>query len=66
MSLWSWLRGLRKRDEDEDRPVPEGGIDAIRADQRATLTYGVTPEQAARIARRDAEELAEAEDEQGR
>ena len=53
MSLISWLKGLRKREEDdEDRPIPEGGIDALRADQEATLQYGITPEQAARIARR--------------
>lgn len=54
MSLLSWLKGLRRREaeDDEDRPIPEGGIDALRADQEATLQYGVTPEQAARIARR--------------
>jgi hypothetical protein len=53
MSLLGWLKGLRKRDEDdEERPLPEGGIDALRADQQDTLQYGVTPEQAARIAKR--------------
>jgi hypothetical protein len=55
MSLLSWLKGLRKREDDEDRPLPEGGIDAIRADQEATLRYGVTPEEAARIAKREDE-----------
>lgn len=52
MSLLSWLKGLRTREDDEDRPLPEGGIDALRADQAATQQYGVTPEQAARIAKR--------------
>ena len=62
MGFLSWLKGRRKpeddralehgQDEEEEAPLPEGGIDAIRADQQATLTYGVTPEQAARIAKR--------------
>ena len=65
MGLLRWLKGLGKREEGEDSPLPEGGIDALRADQQATLTYGIPPEQAERISRRDAEELerAEAEDE---
>ena len=52
MGLLSWLRGRRKREDEDEALLPEGGIDAIRADQQATLTYGVTPEQAARIAKR--------------
>ena len=62
MGLLRWLRGPKKR-EDEEGPLPEGGIDALRADQQATLRYGVTPDQAERISRRDAEELERAEDE---
>jgi hypothetical protein len=62
MSLLSWLKGLRKRED--DGPLPEGGIDALRADQEATLRYGIPPDQAERISRRDAEELERAEDEQ--
>jgi hypothetical protein len=57
MSLWSWLKRL------SERGAPAGDIDAIRADQGATLAYGVTPEQAERISRRDAEELERAESE---
>ncbi len=56
MSLWSWLKGLSKREG------PEGDIDAIRADQAATQAFGVPPEQAERISRRDAEELEQAEE----
>ena len=56
MSLWSWLKGLSKREG------PTGDVDAIRADQQATLRYGVTPEQSERISNRDAEELERAED----
>lgn len=59
MSLLSWLRGRRKRDEakresPEQRPV-EGGIDSLRADQLTTLASGITPEEAARLAERDDE-----------
>jgi hypothetical protein len=55
MSLWSWLKGLSKRQG------PRGDIDAMRVDQQATRAYGVTPEQAERIAKTDAEDLEEAE-----
>ena len=66
MGLLRWLKGLGKRDPDPESPIPEGGIDALRADQRATLTYGIPQEQAARMARRDTEELerSEAEDQE--
>jgi hypothetical protein len=65
LGLLRWLKGLVKPNEDDESPLPEGGIDALRADQQATLTYGIPPEQAERMSRRDAEELerAEAEDE---
>jgi hypothetical protein len=67
MSLWSWLRGLGKR-EDEDalrraederhetrdeQRFTEGDIEGIQADQRASRDFLQTPEQTERLAEDD-------------
>lgn len=48
--LW---RGEGK--EPPDYPIPDGGIDALRADQQTTLASGISPQEADRLSDRDEE-----------
>ena len=58
MRLFDWIKQLRQRTT-PDYPIPKGGIDALRADQETTLAYGIRPEQAERIAKREDDPDAE-------
>jgi hypothetical protein len=69
MGLRSWLRGLRKREDEaaleraeelklespEERRISEGDFEGLQADEQAGLAFGATPEQSERLAERDDE-----------
>ena len=69
MGLRSWLRGLRKREDEaplnraeemqlespQERRISEGDMEGMQADEQAGLTWGEAPEGAARLAERDDE-----------
>ena len=69
MGLRSWLRGLRKREDDaalkraeemklespEERRISEGDMEGMQADEQAGLSWGETPEGADRLAEHDDE-----------
>jgi hypothetical protein len=69
MGLRSWLRSLRKREDDaalkraedmklespEERRITEGDFEGMQADEQAGLTWGETPGGADRLAERDDE-----------
>ena len=69
MGLRSWLRSLRKREDDaaleraenmqlespEERRISEGDLEGMQADEQAGLSWGETPEGADRLAERDDE-----------
>ena len=69
MGLRSWLRKLRKREDDaaleraeemqlespEERRISEGDMEGMQADEQAALSWGETPEGADRLAGRDDE-----------
>jgi hypothetical protein len=64
VGLRSWLRRLRKRDDDaaldraeemqlespEERRISEGDMEGMQADEQAALSWGETPEGADRLA----------------
>jgi hypothetical protein len=69
MGLRSWLRGLRRREDEaalnraeemqlespQERRISEGDMEAMQADEQAGLTWGETPEGADHLAERDDE-----------
>jgi hypothetical protein len=69
MGLRSWLRGLRRREDEaalnraeemqlespQERRISEGDMEGMQADEQAGLTWGETPEGADRLAERDDE-----------
>jgi hypothetical protein len=69
MGLRSWLRGLRRREDDAaleraedmqletpgERRITEGDMEGMQADEQAGLAWGETPEGADRLAERDDE-----------
>lgn len=58
MGLFDRIRRLFRGEGDKDAPdypIPEGGIDALRADQQTTLASGLTSQEADRLAERDDE-----------
>jgi hypothetical protein len=56
MGLLDRIKGLfNKGGEPADYPLPEGGIDALRADEQTALASGITPQEADRLAERDDE-----------
>jgi len=69
VGLRSWLRSLRKREDDaaleraekmqlespEERRISEGDLEGMQADEQAGLSWGETPEGADRLAERDDE-----------
>jgi hypothetical protein len=69
MGLRTWLRSLRKREDEaalkraenmqvespEERRISAEGIEGMQADEQAGLAWGVTPSDADRLAERDDE-----------
>ena len=69
MSLFGWLKALRKREDaaalkraeerqlesPEERRLYEGGIDAVRADEQAGLTLREAADEPEHLAERDDE-----------
>ena len=69
MGLRSWLKSLRKREDEaalnraeemqletpEERRISAGDMEGMQADEQAGLAWGETPEGADRLAERDDE-----------
>ena len=69
MGLRSWLKGLRRREDEaaleraeemqletpEERRISQGDMESMQADEQAGLAWGETPAGADRLAERDDE-----------